>query len=246
MQAAFDGQGSLKPDGLALTGHAAAKTGNAGLALLLLGLEASPSASAAALDLQADIAKTGAKVDLVSITGTIAGEAVNGSAHFDLGGDKTRFSVDASAGFVSLPTLLGALIAWQQTTATEDVLGTITQGAADVWPARSFALDPLDGTEGDLKLAAKTLSVGAPFQIEDAVVAARVDQDGLSITDLKGRLFGGALAASGTLSPRGTGAELQARAELAGGKLEQASKSLTGRLLAKGPFSSVSICQAKA
>ncbi len=236
LQAVFDGQASLRPDGLGLTGHASAKSGNAGLVLMMLGLEASPAASAVPLDLQAEIAKTGGSFDLTAIAGSVAGEAVEGNAHFSFGGDKTRFSLDAKAASASLPALLGSIIAWQQTPATEDVLGTITQGASDVWPPRRFALAPLDTAEGEIKLAAGKLTLGPPFAIGDAELLVRVDKEGLQIADLQGRLFGGSLAASGMLSPRGTGAELEARATLTDGRLDELTQSLAGRVLAKGPF----------
>ncbi len=45
---------------------------------------------------------------------------------------------------------------------------------------------------------------------------AKVDKKGLAVTSLDGRLFGGTLAASGGLWPRGAGAELEAKAELKG------------------------------
>ena len=66
--------------------------------------------------------------------------------------------------------------------------------------------------------------------------AAAVGQKGLSITSLTGRLFGGEFTASGTLAPRGNGAELTAQANIKGGKLDEFAKSVTGASLAKGPF----------
>ena len=138
---------------------------------------------------------------------------------------------------MSLPSLLGSLVAWQRTPSTEEVLGSIGGEASQVWPARGFALQPIGGRpKAPSSSAAKTLALGAPFQIEDAVLLARVDQEGLSVTDLKGRLFGGSFAVSGTLSPRGAGAQLKAHAQLTAGKLDQLSQSLVGRVLAKGPF----------
>ena len=236
LQGAFEGEGALKPDGLALTGQASAKSGNASLALLLLGLEPSPSASSVPLDLSAGIEKKGEVLDVTDISGTVAGEAVKGTAHFDFGGDKTRFTLTADAGTVSLPSLLGSLVAWQQTAATQEVLGTIARDASDVWPARSFALEPLTGAEGEITLNADTLTLGAPFKIDQAVLEAEIDSNGLTVTDLQGRLFGGAFFATGTLSPKGAGAELKAHAELAKGSLDQVSQALAGRVLAKGPF----------
>ncbi len=72
--------------------------------------------------------------------------------------------------------------------------------------------------------------------MQGATLTAAVGKNGLSITDLTGHLFGGEFAASGTLAPRGNGAELAAHADLKGGKLEELAKSVTGSSLAKGPF----------
>jgi uncharacterized protein involved in outer membrane biogenesis len=238
LQIAFDGQGSLQTEGVALAGQASAKSGNAGMALALLGLDASPSANVS-LDLRADVMKTAGSIDFKSISGEIAGEPVGGSAHFDTSAEKTRFRIAADAGSVSLPALLGSLIAWQRTPSTEEMLGSLAQNASQIWPARGFALEPLANAEGEIALSAKELVLGAPFQVEDATLTAHADQTGLSVTDLQGRLFGGSFAASGTLTPKGTGAELKLHAELATGRLDQLSQSLAGRALAKGPFTFV-------
>ena len=238
LQLAFDGEGSLQPEGVALSGQASAKSSNAGVALALLGLDASPSA-AVPLDLRADVVKTAGSIEFKSISGEIAGEPVGGSASFDTSGNKTRFTVAADTGSVSLPSLLGSLIAWQRTPSTEEMLGSLAQNASQVWPARGFALEPLVNAEGEIVLNAKELALGAPFQVEDATLTAHVDQKGLSVTDLQGRLFGGSFAASGTLTPKGTGAELKLHAELASGRMDQLSQSLAGRVLAKGPFTFV-------
>jgi len=187
--------------------------------------------------LRADIAKTAQRIDFKSIAGDIAGEPVQGSVSLDLAGEMTKVVFDAKAGTVSLPVLLGGLLAWQRTPSTEQMLGTLGGGTSEVWPARGFSLGPLAKIEGDFKIAAKSLSLGAPILVQDAALTARVDKGALSITSLKGHLFGGSFAATGTLSPRGTGAGLQAKADLTGGKLEDLSKGLAGKALAKGPFS---------
>jgi len=235
LQLAFEGQGSLQSDGVVLAGQASAKSSNAGVALALLGLDASPSANVP-LDLRGDLVKTAGSLEFKSISGEIAGKPVGGSASFDTRGDKTRFRVAADTGSVSLPSLLGSLIAWQRTPSTEEMLGSLAQNASQVWPARGFALEPLANADGEIVLTAQELALGAPFQVENAMLTAHVDQKGLSVADLQGRLFGGSFAASGTLTPKGTGAELKLHAELAGGRMDQLSQSLAGRVLAKGPF----------
>ena len=239
MQLAFDGAGSLKPEGMALAGVASAKGGNAGMALALFGLGASPSAVEVPLDLSAEVAKTASVIDLTSISGEVDGVRVNGNARFDLSGAQPRFNLAAKTDFASFPALLGSLVAWQRTPSTETLLGSLNQSASDVWPARGFALESLGNAEGEIRIEASTLALGAPFRIEDATLTASVSEQGLSVTDLQGRLFGGSFVANGTLVPKGTGAELKAHAELATGKMDALSQALAGRVLAKGPFTFV-------
>jgi uncharacterized protein involved in outer membrane biogenesis len=233
----FDGQGALKDEGLALTGKAQAATPNAGLAMMLFGFEASPGATNVPLNLRADVTKAAQSIDFKTIAGDIAGEPVQGSVSLDSSGEITKVTLDAKTGNVSLPVLLGGLVAWQRTPSTEQMLGSLGGGTSEIWPARGFSLGPLGKIAGDFKLAAKSLSLGAPLLVQDATLTARVEKGALSIASVQGRLFGGTFAGSGTLSPRGTGAGLEARADLSGGKLEDLSKGVAGKVLAKGPFS---------
>jgi hypothetical protein len=128
------------------------------------------------------------------------------------------------------------LVAWHRTPSTEEMLGAIGAGASEVWPSRGFSLGPIEKAEGTIALNAKSLALGSAVKVQDATLTASVGKDGLSITDLKGHLFGGEFAAGGTLSPRGNGAELSAHADIKGGKLEELAKSVAGSSLAKGPF----------
>ncbi|HEU4476064.1 MAG TPA: AsmA-like C-terminal region-containing protein, partial [Methyloceanibacter sp.] len=233
---ALRGQGSLKENGVAFAGKGALVSPDAALALMLGGFESPPSASGVPTQLRFDIAKQGPVLELGGITGSIDDETVTGSARFDFAGVKSRFALDASAGTVLLPSLLGVLVAWQRTPSTEEMLGAVGAGASELWPSRGFALGPIETAEGEIALRAETLSLGSAVKVADATLHASVGKDGLSVTDLKGRLFGGALTASGTLAPRGNGAEFEAKVEITGGKLEDLAKNVAGTRLAKGPF----------
>jgi hypothetical protein len=236
MGVAFSGQGALQPGGIAFTGKGAMVSHDASQALTLLGFEAPPSATGVPLKLRFDLVKQGPAVDLNSVTGAIAGEDVTGSAHFELGGAKTRFALSGSTNAISLPSLLGVLVAWHRTPSTEEMLGSIASGVSEVWPSRGFSLGPIEQAEGSITLKANTLSLGSTLKVQGATLLAAIGKNGLSITDLNGRLFGGQFAASGTLSPRGNGAELAARVDLKSGKLEDFAASVAGPNLAKGPF----------
>jgi hypothetical protein len=233
---AFSGQGSLQENGFSFTGQGATVSPDAALALMLVGFEAPPSAAGVPLQLRFGIAKQGPVIDLKDITGMVARESVRGSAQFDLAGPKTRFTLTGNAQYMSLPSLLGVLVAWQRSPSTEEMLGAIGSGASELWPSRGFSLGPIEKAEGSITLEASTLSLGSAVKIRDATLHAAVGKAGLSITDLKGHLFGGELGASGTLSPRGNGAGLEAHAEVKGGELEELAKSVAGSGLAKGSF----------
>jgi hypothetical protein len=236
MDISFEGQGSLQESGIALTGKGSATSKDASLALMLVGFEAPPSAAGVPLNLRGDLVKQGPSIDLTGVTGMVAGQAVAGSAHFDKSGSKTRFKLAASADSVSLPSLLGLLIAWQRTPSTEEMLGALGAGASEVWPSRGFSLGIIENSEGDITLSTEKLALAAPFQITGATLTGRVDKNGLTVTSLTGHLFGGTFAASGSLTPLGAGADLKAHGEIAGGKLDDLSKSIFDNSLAKGPF----------
>ncbi|HUU67227.1 MAG TPA: AsmA family protein [Methyloceanibacter sp.] len=236
LQLSFDGHGALKDQGVALNGHGAIATKDASLALPFLGLDAPPSAQGVPLSVSADVVKAGGTVDLDAVKADIAGDKIDGRAHFERDGGKTNFDITANADHLSLPALLGVLVAWERTASTEEMLGAVGAGAAEVWPARGFALDVLDDTQGNIAVTAKELTLGAPFTVTGATLNARVDREGLTITALDGALLGGAFAASGVLSPRGGGAALKAQAELKGGNLGAVSQEVAGARLATGPF----------
>jgi hypothetical protein len=236
MALALDGQGTVQDAGATFNGKASLISKDSSLALMLLGSEAPPSSAGVPLALHADVVKQIATIDLNAVAGSVAGQPVAGSAHFDTGGAKTRFAIAASTDYASLPSLLGVLVAWQRTPSTEEMLGTIGADASTVWPSRGFSLGVLEKAEGDITLNTKTLSLGPPFQVIGGTLAAKVDNKGLSVTNLGGKLFGGTFAASGGLWPRGAGAELEAKAELKGGQLDEASEALIGSDLARGLF----------
>jgi uncharacterized protein involved in outer membrane biogenesis len=236
MDIAFEGNGSLQDSGIALAGKGSATSKDASLALMLVGLEAPPSTAGVPLSLRGDLVKQGPNIDLAGVTGFVADQAVEGTAHFDKSGGKTRFKLTANADSVSLPSLLGVLVAWQRTPSTEETLGAIGAGASEVWPSRGFSLGIIENSEGEITLNAKKLGLGEPFQVTSASLQGRVDKDGLTVTNLSGRLFGGTFAASGSLTPLGAGADLKAHVGITAGKLDELSRSIFTTGLAKGPF----------
>ncbi|MEG6509141.1 AsmA family protein [Methyloligella sp. 2.7D] len=236
VSARFEGTGSLKESQLFLDGKLRTRTGNAGLLVALAGFELPPSAEGLSADLAATVKKTADELHFAPIEGTLGGQPVSGKAHVLFRDQGTEIFLDADTETASLPGLLGLLIAWERTASTEEMLGTVIAGKADVWPVRGFALDSLAGLNAHLNLHSKTLSMGSAFPLQSAQFKADASAGGLTISALKGKLFGGIFAASGKLTPRGQGVHLDARAELAAAKLSEATTAIAGEPLAKSVF----------
>ena len=232
----FEGIGALKDDGTTFNGFASVSTDDASLALPLLELDPPPSSHGVPLSISANVARQAGTIDLEQIKATVMDEPIEGSAHFDRTGAVTKFDIAATAERISLPALMGLFVAWERTASTEDMLGSVDGEAAPYWPARGFALGLLDDTEGTISLSAKTLSLGDPFPVSNGKLEAKVAGGTLAVESIDGQLFGGAFAGSGSLSPRGSGAALTAKAELKQGSLEGLTEAVAGRPLATGPF----------
>ena len=117
------------------------------------------------------------------------------------------------------------------------MLGAIGAGASEVWPvARLLARADRAGrrrrsAQGQHAVP-RLRRQGARRHADRCRRQGRAFRSPIS----KAVCSAASLAASGSLAPRGNGAELAARADLKGGKLEDFSKSVTGSALAKGPF----------
>jgi uncharacterized protein involved in outer membrane biogenesis len=232
----FTGDGSLQGSALSLNGDVAAKTDDAALLIGLSGLEVPPSAKSVPVTLDATLSKQAKTIDLAPVSLTLGKDSVQGEAHLRFSAAGPEFSLDANADSLSLPSLLGVLVAWERTPSTEQILGSITQGTAAVWPARGFALAPLSWARAQVDLKAKTLLLGEAFPLRDAELTAETGAGGLVFKTLSGTLFGGKFSGSATLSPRGEGAHLDAHATLASAGLAPATGAIAGKPLAQGKF----------
>ena len=126
---------------------------DASLALTLIGFEAPPSAGGRSVEsLMLDLVKQGRRRRSRSDhRRAIAGEDCHRHAPISISsGAKTRFALSGSAGTISLPSLLGVLVAWHRTPSTEEMLGAIGAGASEVWPvARLLAWPDRKGRRRD-------------------------------------------------------------------------------------------------
>lgn len=236
LRASFAGEGAYADETLTLQGQLSARTDDAAMLLALTGVAVPPSARDLPVDVRGKLTKKKDEIHLYPLNGRIGDEAVELGVHVLMNEPETEVYLDASADTVSLPALFGPLVAWERTASTEELLGTVTEGRADLWPARGFSLGPLSWANTQLHVKAKTLFMGDAFPLKEAQFKARSKDGKLEISVLKGKLFDGLFTAAGELAPRGEGAHLDVHAELAAAKLSQASKALLGRVQAKSEF----------
>ncbi|ODA68993.1 putative assembly protein [Methyloligella halotolerans] len=237
LEASFAGEGAYGDETLTLQGQLSARTDDAAMVLALAGVSVPPSARDLPVDLRGKLTKKPGEIHLYPLNGQIGSESVELGAHILT--DKkpeTEVYLDATADTVSLPALLGPLVAWERTASTEELLGTLTEGRAAIWPARGFALGPLGWAKTQLHVKAKTMYLGSAFPLKEAQFKAQSNAGKLDIKVLKGKLFDGLFTAAGQLAPRGEGAHLDVHAELAAAKMSQTSNALLGRIQAKSQY----------
>ncbi|XSG82891.1 MAG: AsmA family protein [Methyloligella sp. ZOD6] len=236
LEASFAGEGAYREETLTLQGQVNARADDAAMLLALAGVAVPPSARDLPVDLRGKLAKKQDEIHLYPLTGAIGDEAVELGAHVLMRKPETKIYLDATADTVSLPALLGPLVAWERTASTEEMLGTVTQGRADLWPARGFSLGPLAWAKTQLHVKAKTMHLGSAFPLKEAQFKAQSNDGKLDIKVLKGKLFDGLFTAAGKLEPRGEGAHLDIHAELAAAKMSQTSRALLGDVRAKSEY----------
>ena len=136
------------------------------------------------------------KLKAESSRNTVSGHlAVSGS------GRLTEIDADLKAGQLSLPAILGYLLA----TAPPDRSGTpqaLSSLSSGIWSDQPFGLKTFQDTTAKISLAAKTLSLGDTLALFDAQGAATLEDGRLDIKKLTGKAFGGDLAASLSLDSR--------------------------------------------
>jgi hypothetical protein len=107
------------------------------------------------------------------------------------------------------------------------------RAASERWSTAPIALDFLGPIDADLSLNGKSLS-WASWRIEDPQVKLALKDSVLGISRVSGRLFGGALAASGSIDASGS-PRFRLAAQLAGADFKQALASAGSRRL-EGSF----------
>jgi len=167
-------------------------------ALALLGGERQTS-----LKVESNIAFGSGHLDASKLKAESPRNVVSGHLAVGVADRLTEVDADLKADQLSLPSVLGYLLASppsdRMTLALSNVIPAQSQ---DVWSDRPFVLNVFQDTAAKVTLSAKTMKLGDTLALSDAQLSATLDDGRLAVQKLEGKAFGGDLSASVSLDGR--------------------------------------------
>lgn len=146
-----------------------------------------------AVDLYADMTASGASVTLNGIQGRVMDTVVAGRADIALDGERPRVNAELQTGALDLDRLMAS------PPAPVPAVGTAPEGAVAEGAVAPLPLDWLRTADGRLALTAESVRMGG-WRLDDTALKATLDDGVLALGPMDGRLLGGRLGVSGTLS----------------------------------------------
>ena len=195
------------------------------------------------LSLRALVAGKEGEYVITGLTGTVAEVPVNINGTANLNGAVPELRLAANVAELSLPWALSVLVGGDGTDnpITQAVAAVGTGGAVvPVWSPQPFRPGNLSKVMVDLKAEVGTLGVGADLAMRGASFAAKLGEGRLALTGLKGRLFGGTLDLSATVTAARDQVSLQSTYALDGADLAEIARfaasepPVGGRIALKG------------
>ncbi len=164
-------------------------------ALALLGGERQSN-----LKVETNIAFGSGHLDATKLKAELAKNVVSGHLAIGVADRLTEVDADLKADQLSLPSILGFLLAPppldRMTLALSNVIPAQSQ---DVWSDRPFVLSVFQDTAAKVAVSAKIMKLGDTLALSDAQLSATLDDGRLAVQKLEGKAFGGDLSASVSL-----------------------------------------------
>ena len=155
------------------------------------------------LKVESNIAFESGHLDASKLKAESPRNVVSGHLAIGVADRLTEVDADLKADQLSLPWILGYLLAPppsdRMTLALSNVIPAQSQ---DVWSDRPFALNVFQDTAAKVTLSAKTMRLGDTLALSDAQLSATLDDSRLAVQKLEGKAFGGDLSASLSLDGR--------------------------------------------
>lgn len=165
------------------------------------GVGAAVSPAFGGVDLGAHVFGSASRVDLRDLNGSLGPVALAGTASVDVSGAKPFVAADLTTGALSLSQLLASAQAPQGSGGSGGAGGTGAGSLSPRWSAAPLDLSALQAVNADLKLRSSLLSYDK-IALEEADLAALLNDGRLELQRLTGRLHGGAVQASGRLDAK--------------------------------------------
>lgn len=218
--AGFEGEVGDTPQGSTIKGKASLEAADIEPWLMTVGLGLPGMGVGMAANFTADADYANGLLVLDGLSGALNEAAVSGDVN-----------VDVKDG---LPHLAGALVLDELDLDPMAVtlFGTDAfVGKSGGWPTAPFSDKSAAPFTADLDVTTASLSAGAFATAYDATLALKLDREGIRVSDLKAKLYGGALSGSFELKNDGGTGLFSGQMALAGTDLAQAlpENGLTGR-----------------
>ena len=220
--------------GNAFSGKTVMSATNTAVGLSLLGIRVAPGHRSHAASFSADVESSAGNYRFANIQGDVGGAGFSGEATLSTDKERPSLSAQIVANAASLPQLLAPLVAWQPEGQADQSIRGVT-GTGTYWPDVPFRASQLTRANGSLSLTADRLRLSGGLVISKANLQAKVSGGALRISTLEGNVFGGTLKASGTLTARGEGVSLDAKADASGLQLGEVIIGSGGKPLVNAP-----------
>ena len=160
--------------------------------LALLGGERQTS-----LKVETDIGYGSGHLDASKLKAESPKNVVSGHLAVGVADRLTEVDADLRADQLSLPSILGYLLAPSPSDrVTLALVNVIPAQSQDIWSERPFALNVFQDTAAKVTLSAKTMKLTDTLALSDAQMTATLDDGRLAVQKLEGKALGGDLSAS--------------------------------------------------
>ncbi|MGE0612592.1 MAG: AsmA family protein, partial [Hyphomicrobiales bacterium] len=226
------GRAAFPEDGASFEGDAEVKAGDAVLLAGLAGRPADSRGGGNAFHAKGSVTLKNKLYRVASLTGEAGGAPFTGRGELDLSGAAPRFSGSIKAREASLPLLLSPVLS-DQVQQEAPAVRSVRPGAS-VWPERGFETELIESASGDFSLEAGRLRLLGAMVLKDATLKAELSGGELSVTEVRGGLYGGSFSGSTRLGKRGGGMAFEANAKATGLSVGEIVKDVRGKPLAQG------------
>ncbi len=210
---ALTGQGDVELAGEAMV----AATAND--LLMMTGANTKPSLAGVAVKGKLDVERKARLTTASTHALEVGGSRVGGRMSFTAQAQRTRIEGQLSTDRLALAGLMGLVLDADQRGTREDVEAARGASGPSPWPDAPFALELLDGTEGQIVIAAGSAALTSDLELSDAEVRLGLSPGKLELQALTGAALGGRITVRGTIDKATAGANVSLDARLTGGQL---------------------------